>query len=87
MIQPSLILHFQLSPKVEGVCDKCGAKLYIRDDDCAETVANRLKTYHAQTEPLKDFYAKQGNLVTVEGQEEVADTTALVLAALGKVEA
>ena len=76
-----------IPPKVEGVCDKCGANLYIRDDDCAETVANRLKTYHAQTEPLKDFYAKQGNLVTVEGQEEVADTTALVLAALSKVEA
>ena len=76
-----------IPPKVEGVCDKCGAKLYIRDDDCAETVANRLKTYHAQTEPLKDFYAERGNLVTVEGQEEVADTTALVLAALGKFEA
>ena len=76
-----------IRPKVEGVCDKCGAQLYIRDDDCAETVANRLKTYHAQTEPLKDFYAKQGNLITVEGQEEVADTTALVLAALAKVEA
>ena len=76
-----------IRPKVEGVCDKCGAQLYIRDDDCAETVANRLKTYHAQTEPLKDFYAKQGNLMTVEGQEEVADTTALVLAALATVKA
>ena len=80
--------HIVAAPsKVEGVCDKCGAKLYIRDDDCAETVANRLKTYHAQTEPLKDFYAKEGNLMTVEGQEEVADTTALVLAAVAKVEA
>jgi adenylate kinase len=76
-----------IPPKVEGVCDKCGANLYIRDDDCAETVANRLKTYHAQTEPLKDFYSKQGNLITVEGQEEVADTTALVFAALDKVNA
>ncbi len=76
-----------IKPQVDGICDKCGAKLYIRDDDCAETVANRLKTYHAQTEPLKDFYAKRGNLVTVEGQEEVADTTALVFEALGKVKA
>ena len=73
--------------KVEGICDKCGEKLFIRDDDCAETVANRLKTYHAQTEPLKEFYAKRGNLVCVEGQEEVADTTALVLAALANAEA
>ena len=76
-----------LPPKTEGICDKCGAELFIRDDDCAETVANRLKTYHAQTEPLKDFYAERGNLVCVEGQEEVADTTALVLAALAKAEA
>ncbi len=76
-----------IPPKVEGVCDKCGSELYVRNDDAAETVANRLKTYHAQTEPLKDFYAAKGILVTVEGQEEVADTTALVLAALDKVEA
>lgn len=76
-----------IPPKVEGVCDKCGSELYIRNDDAAETVANRLKTYHAQTEPLKDFYAEKGILVTVEGQEEVADTTALVFAALSKVEA
>ena len=76
-----------IKPKVDGICDKCGAELFIRDDDCAETVANRLKTYHAQTEPLKDFYAERGNLVCVEGQEEVADTTALVLDALAKVEA
>ena len=71
-----------IKPQVDGVCDRCGAKLYIRDDDREETVANRLKTYHAQTEPLKDFYAERGNLICVEGQEEVADTTALVLQAL-----
>ena len=71
-----------IKPQVDGVCDKCGSQLYIRDDDREETVANRLKTYHAQTEPLKDFYAERGNLICVEGQEEVADTTALVLKAL-----
>ena len=76
-----------IPPKVEGVCDKCGAQLYIRDDDCAETVANRLKTFHAQTEPLKTYYEAKGILKTVEGQEEVADTTALVFETLAKVEA
>ena len=76
-----------IKPKVDGICDKCGSKLYIRDDDREETVANRLKTYHDQTEPLKDFYAKRGNLVCVEGQEEVADTSALVLKALSEVQA
>ena len=79
--------HVEYIPsKVEGVCDKCGGELYVRDDDKAETVANRLKTFHTQTEPLKDFYAEKGILVTVEGQEEVADTTALVFEALSKVE-
>ena len=75
------------APKVEGVCDKCGSELYIRNDDAAETVANRLKTYHAQTEPLKDFYAEKGLLVTVDGHLGVEETTALVFATLDKVEA
>ena len=74
-------------PKTEGVCDKCGAALYIRADDAAETVKNRLETFHAQTEPLKDYYSKKGTLVTVQGQEEVADTTALVFQALKPFEA
>jgi len=76
-----------IKPQVDGVCDKCGGQLYIRDDDREETVANRLKTYHAQTEPLKGFYSERGNLICVEGQEEVADTTALVLGALEAVNA
>jgi adenylate kinase len=74
-------------PKTEGVCDKCGAELYIRADDAAETVKNRLATFHAQTEPLKEYYSKKGILSTVVGQEEVADTTALVFATLQKFEA
>ena len=68
-----------------NICDKCGAELYVRKDDAPETVLNRLKTYHEQTEPLKEYYAKKGLLLTVQGQEEVADTTALVFEALGKL--
>ena len=74
-------------PKTENICDKCGAALYVRADDAAETVKNRLETFHAQTEPLKDYYSKKNLLVTVEGQEEVADTTALVFKALQQFEA
>ena len=74
-------------PKQEGVCDKCGASVYVRADDAAETVAKRLETYHAQTEPLKDYYAAKGILVTVEGQDDVADTPALVYRALEKYKA
>lgn len=71
-------------PRVEGICDKCGAALYVRKDDAPETVTKRLETYHTQTEPVKAYYAAKGLLVTVEGQEEVADTTRLVFKALAK---
>ena len=74
-------------PKAENICDKCGAELYVRADDAAETVQNRLATFHAQTEPLKEYYSNKGLLVTDEGQEEVADTTALVYRALQPFEA
>ena len=80
--------HIVYNPtKKEGICDKCGSEVYIRADDAAETVRNRLSTFHAQTEPLKAYYEKKGNLVTVQGQEEVADTTALVFRALRPFEA
>ena len=69
-------------PKIENVCDKCGGSLIIREDDAAETVKNRLDTFHTQTEPLMAYYADKGLLVSVEGQEEVAETTALVFRAL-----
>ena len=69
-------------PKTEGVCDVCGEKLVQRKDDMPETVLDRLKTYHEQTEPLKGYYEKKGILRVVEGQEDVADTTALTFKAL-----
>ena len=74
-------------PKTADVCDACGASLFVRDDDAAETVLKRLTTYHNITEPLKDYYAAKGLLVCVEGQEKVEDTTAAVMNALSKFEA
>ena len=70
-------------PSKEGVCDVCGDALSIRKDDAPEVVESRLKVYHEETEPLKDYYADMGILREVQGQEELADTTALTLAALG----
>ena len=70
------------APKNEGVCDNCGGELAQRKDDHPDTVLERLKIYHEQTEPLKDYYEKKGILRIVEGQEEVKDTTALTLKAL-----
>ena len=71
-------------PEQEGVCGKCGGTLVQRKDDHPDTVKERLRVYHEQTEPLKDFYQKKGKLAIVEGQEEVADTTRLTLEALEK---
>lgn len=69
-------------PAKDGVCNNCDSELIIRKDDKPEVVLDRLNVYHEQTEPLKDYYAKAGKLVIVEGQEEVKDTTALTLKAL-----
>ncbi len=69
-------------PQQPGVCDICKGTLVQREDDHPDTVQERLKVYHAQTEPLKQYYAATGKLVVVEGQEDVADTTRLTLAAL-----
>ena len=69
-------------PAKDGKCNFCDGALVIRKDDEPETVKNRLNVYHEQTEPLKDYYKACGKLLCVEGQDEVKDTTRLVLAAL-----
>jgi len=59
-------------PKKEGVCDKCGGHLVLREDDKPETVQRRLEIYHVRTEPLKEFYAQRGVLypISVTGTVE-----------------
>ena len=74
-------------PKTADVCDTCSASLYTRDDDAAETVLNRLSTFHQITEPLKDYYSEKGLLICVDGCKSVEETTAFVIEALSKVEA
>ncbi|MBQ9794110.1 MAG: adenylate kinase [Clostridia bacterium] len=76
--------HVKYNPSADGkTCDSCGTELTLRADDKPETVLNRLKVYHTETEPLKDYYAKKNLLKTVVGQASVDDTTALVKKALG----
>ncbi len=60
-------------PKKEGICDKCGEALILRDDDKEETVKNRLNVYHEQTQPLIDFYTEKGILKTVDGTQDMMD--------------
>ena len=69
-------------PKVEGICDACSGTLIQRKDDHPDTVKSRLDVYHSETEPLKDYYEKQGKLTVVEGQEEIEATTRLLIEAL-----
>jgi len=69
--------------KIEGKCDKCNAEVTQREDDREETVVNRLKTYHDQTEPLIEYYDKKGKLVNVNGLNRIEDTKKEVLKVLG----
>lgn len=68
-----------LPPKTEGICDACGSKLFIRDDDREETVLERLKTYHEQTSPLIDYYSEKGILKNVDGTKPISETTEEIL--------
>lgn len=70
-------------PQIENVCDNCKSNLVQRADDKEETVIERLKTYHQQTEPLIEYYNKKGKLVTAVGQEKLEETSMEVLRALG----
>lgn len=70
-------------PKVDGICDVCGGHLTIRKDDMPETVRHRLEVYHAETEPLIQYYSERGILHTVDGTGTLEGITALIMAALG----
>ena len=72
-----------IPPRVEGICDNCGGKLIQRKDDTPETVRERLKVYHTETEPLVDFYAARGLLRPVRSDDTKEGTTQAILAALG----
>ena len=71
------------APKVEDVCDVCGAKLVLRDDEKPETVKKRLDVYHEQTQPLIDFYDKEGVLVEVDGTQNLEDVFQAITKILG----
>lgn len=70
------------APLHEGVCDRCGSQLYQRDDDKAETVAERLRVYARDTAPLVNFYAAQGRLVGIDATGPVEDVTVRAIDAL-----
>ncbi len=69
-------------PKKEGMCDVCGSELVLRDDDKPETVKNRLKVYHDQTQPLIEYYTKQGVLHSVDGTKDMKDVFSDIVSVL-----
>lgn len=69
--------------KVEGICDRCGEKVVLRDDDKPETVKKRLEVYHAQTRPLIDYYKKQNVLKTVDGTQPMDTVFQVIVETLG----
>ena len=71
-------------PKVSGICDVCGKELYIRDDDQPQTVQKRLDVYHENTQPLIDYYEKQGILKTVDGTQNMEKVFADITDLLGE---
>ncbi len=76
--------HIKYNPtKVEGVCDACGGQLTLRDDDKPEVVADRLKVYHEQTQPLIDYYNKEGILKEVDGTVDLKDVFDAIVGILG----
>ena len=70
-------------PKKEGICDKCGNELILRDDDKEETVKNRLTVYHDQTQPLIDFYSERNVLKNVDGTLDMMDVFKAITDILG----
>jgi adenylate kinase len=67
-------------PKVEGVCDVCGGREFVRrEDDKPETVRARLKAYHEQTAPLLPYYRNKGLLIAVDGMAEIDAVTAQIV--------
>ena len=69
-------------PKEDNICDKCHNTLIQRKDDEIETVKDRLKIYHEQTEPLIEYYKGKGKLIEIDGNNTVEKTTQLVLKSL-----
>lgn len=72
-----------IPPKVEGICDRCGSEIVLREDDKPETVQKRLKVYHEQTQPVIDYYKNQGILKSVDGTQPMDEVFKAIVTILG----
>ncbi|WP_048075511.1 adenylate kinase [Haloquadratum walsbyi] len=76
--------HVEFEPPAEeGVCGECGGTLTQRDDDTEETVRDRLRVYHENTEPVVEHYRQEGTLVTVDGETTPDDVFDSIVDVIG----
>lgn len=73
------------APHKQGICDECGGKLHQREDDKRETIEQRLKVYHEETEPLIEFYEERGLLMRVDGSQPIDDVSTSLLEVVGEL--
>lgn len=69
-------------PGADGRCSLCGGELILRDDDCEETIRNRMQVYHQQTEPLEGYYRSEGLLTEIDGMVDIQEVQAAIIKAL-----
>ena len=72
-------------PKVEGICDLCGGELVKRVDDNADTLIERLKQYHMQTEPLINYYKNHNLVYSIDGNQELSAVFNQIKSILGEI--
>jgi adenylate kinase len=77
------IFHItNIPPKTEGICDKCGGELFQRDDDKPDAIKKRLEVYKQQTEPLIEFFQKEGIIADIETEQPIPEIVKDTLAAI-----
>lgn len=74
-----------LKPQLEGICDRCGGKLIIRDDDQPEAIRKRLSIYHGQTKPVLTFYKNKGLLLEIDGEQPIDKVFKDILSAINYI--
>ena len=80
------VYHIEnLKPKVDNICDRDGTQLVQRKDDQPEVVANRLKTYHEQTEQVVGYYEGKKPVISIDAGMEIDDVTKAIFAKLDKL--
>ncbi len=76
------IVH--MPTRVEDICDRCGSKIVLRDDDKPETVLKRLNVYHEQTKPLIDYYQAADTLVKIDGTKSIEEIFKTITEVVGE---